>query len=617
MPGFGGAVKLTGETEYKKALKSITQGLKEVSSEMKLVSSEYSKNDKSTKALSAQSETLAKKLDLQKQKVNVLTNQYKSMSDQYATNAKKLTDLNSKYDAEKAKLAEIGRTLGTTSSEYLEQKKVVDSLGQELKKSTNEQDAAAKSMSNMRIELNNAQTAVNNTQKELDGLDKKLDDVEDGASKAGDGFTVFKGVLSDLAATAIKAMVSGLKDLAGNMVDIGTTFEASMSNVGALSGATAEEMQKLEDTARQYGATTQFSASEAADALGYMALAGWDANTSCSALGGVLDLAAASGMGLAEASDMVTDYLTAFGMSADKSAYFADLLSYAQANSNTTAAALGEAYKNCAANLNAAGQDVETVTSLLAQMANQGYKGSEAGTALSAIMRDITARMKDGSIAIGDTSVAVMDASGNYRDLTDILTDVETATNGMGDAERAAALSATFTADSTKGLNLLLNAGVDSAASFEEQLRNCDGAAADMAATMNDNLQGDLKSLNSAWEEFNLVLYDSSSGAMRDVVQSITSNLIPALTDVVNGVDGAGAELGSAIGDVVNNVLSIVTEALPTILETVTTLLSSIIDSVVNNLPNIISSSWSNTSINSFNSCLLGKTLSLKYLRKI
>ena len=149
-------------------------------------------------------------------------------------------------------------------------------------------------------------------------------------------------------------------------------------------------------------------------------------------------------MDLAAASDMVTDYMSAFGMEAEKSAYFADLLAYSQANSNTSAEQLGEAYKNCAANLNAAGQDIETTTSLLAMMANQGLKGSEAGTALTAVMRDMTSKMKNGSIQIGKTSVAVMDAAGNYRDMTDILSDVEIATDGMGDAERAMALSSIF-----------------------------------------------------------------------------------------------------------------------------------------------------------------------------
>ena len=203
-------------------------------------------------------------------------------------------------------------------------------------------------------------------------------------------------------------------------MELGQNFTSTMSEVQAISGATGDELETLEACAREFGATTTFSASEAAEALKYMALAGWDVEQSTSALGGVLNLAAASGMELGAASDMVTDYLSAFGMEADQAAYFADLLASAQASSNTTAEALGEAYKNCAANLNAAGQDVETVTSLLEGMANQGYKGSEAGTALAAIMRDITNAMDKGQIKIGDTSVAVMDAEGNFRDLTDI-----------------------------------------------------------------------------------------------------------------------------------------------------------------------------------------------------
>lgn len=308
--------------------------------------------------------------------------------------------------------------------------------------------------------------------------------------------------------------VNAAKNFAGEIVNTGMKFESSMSEVAAISGATGNELAMLEQTARDFGAKTQFSASEAAQALKYMALAGWDANQSASALGGVLDLAAASGMDLAQASDMVTDYLSAFGMEANQSAYFADLLSYAQANSNTTAEQLGEAYKNCAANLNAAGQDVETTTSLLAMMANQGLKGSEAGTALNAVMRDMTAKMKDGAIAIGDTAIQVMDANGNYRDMTDILTDVESATQGMGDAERAAALASTFTADSIKGMNLIMNAGVGEAAAFEEALRGSEGTAKAMADTMNNNLEGKLKSLNSKFEELQLKLYDAVSPAL-------------------------------------------------------------------------------------------------------
>ena len=263
-----------------------------------------------------------------------------------------------------------------------------------------------------------------------------------------------KGVIT--AAAGLKVLKE-IKDFAMDSISLGMDYTAMMSEVGAISGASAQEMAQLEATAREYGATTVFSAQEAAEALKYMSLAGWDANQSASALGGVLDLAASSGMGLGEASDMVTDYLSAFGMEASQATYFADMLSFAQANSNTSARQLGEAFLNSAANLHSAGQDIETTTSMLEAMANQGTKGSRAGTQLAAIMRDITNSMENGAIKIGETSVAVADESGAFRDLTDIMKDVETAVDGMESAQRAAALSETFTADSTKGLNQILD----------------------------------------------------------------------------------------------------------------------------------------------------------------
>lgn len=410
----------------------------------------------------------------------------------------------------------------------------------------------ARQIQDLSSELHENKTKLSDAEYAADKLDNSLEEVESSAKKADDGFTMFKATLANLAAEAITRAVDGIKNLAGNVIELGQNFTSTMSEVSAISGATGEDFEKLEACAREYGATTVFSASNAAEALKYMSLAGWDADQSTSALGGVLNLAAASGMELGAASDMVTDYLSAFAMEAGDAAYFADLLSYAQSHSNTTAEALGEAYKNCAANLNAAGQDVETVTSLLEGMANQGYKGSEAGTAMAAIMRDITNGMKDGAIKIGETSVAVMDAQGNFRDLTDILTEVEAATNGMGDAERAVALSSTFTADSTKGLNLILNEGMDKIAGYEEELRGASGSAEEMANIMNDNLSGDMAAMNSAFEELGLKIYDALESKLRAGVQFITNGVIPAIEwlgghipEVTIAVSGLGAVIAA------------------------------------------------------------------------
>lgn len=364
------------------------------------------------------------------------------------------------------------------------------------------------------------------------------------ARESNEGYTVLKGTLANLASTAVTAAVGGIKDAASAVVEIGSAFETSMSKVSALSGATGDDLAALEAKARELGSTTTFSASQAADALGYMALAGWDTQAMLAGVGPVLSLAQAGELDLAAASDLVTDYLSAFNMTAEDTGRMVDVLAYAQAHANTTVDGLGQAFKNCAANCNAAGMDVETTSAAIAMMANQGLKGSEAGTALNAVMRDMTSRMEDGSIAIGDQAVAVMDAQGNYRDFADILADVEAATDGMGDAEKAAALQSTFTADSIKGLNLMLNAGAGELSSFRDDLYGCAGAAEDAAKAMTDNLQGDLAGMGSAFEELALKIYDGVQEPLRGAVQFVTGSVVPALTFLVENVDYVAVALG-------------------------------------------------------------------------
>lgn len=467
-----------------------------------------------------------------KRQVQIANSEFKAVSSSMDNWAKS-------SDGLRAKLTQLNSNLDS-------QKSVLSNLERQYELTVQEMGAGSAAAERLKVSINNQKAVVNNTEKEiskfessleqvskaeeiaarsgrdvsdvLDEMEREAQSAESGMEKLSGEFTVMKGALASLVADGIRTAITAVKDLAGSVIEIGTNFSTSMAEVQAISGASASELEQLEKTAREFGATTVFSASESADALKYMALAGWSVEQSTSALGGVLNLAAASGMGLAEASDMVTDYLSAFGMEAQQSAYFADMLAYAQSNSNTSAAQLGEAYKNAAANLNAAGQDVETTTALLASMANQGLKGSEAGTALTAVVRDMTAKMKDGAIAIGDTQIQVMDANGNFRDLTDILKDVESATNGMGDAEKASALMTTFTADSIKGLNLILNDGVDKSAAFEEALRNSSGTAENMADIMNDNLAGDIKAFQSALEELVLKVFDVLEPALRDVI---------------------------------------------------------------------------------------------------
>lgn len=403
-----------------------------------------------------------------------------------------------------------------------------DSLSIDVKFKDSQAVAGAKKVKVSIDDIKRADSGLN-----WDGMKKGGTAAEQSQGK----FSALAVTIGNLASGAITGAITKCKELAQQVVEIGSGFETSMSKVAALSGASGDELGALEAKARELGASTTFSASQAADALGYMALAGWDTQQMLDGVGSALTLAQAGEMDLAAASDLLTDYLSAFNMQASDAARMSDVLAYAQANANTTVEGLGMAFKNCAANANAAGMDVETTSAAIAMMANQGLKGSEAGTALNAVLRDMTARMEDGAIAIGDQSIAVMDAQGNYRDFADILAEVEAATNGMGDAEKAAALQSTFTADSINGLNLLLNAGAGEMSNFRDELYNCAGTAEATAKTMTDNLGGDVAAMNSAFEELALKIYEGLQEPLRDAAQFVTDTAIPALTALVQNID--------------------------------------------------------------------------------
>lgn len=391
--------------------------------------------------------------------------------------------------------------------------------------------------------LSEVSEKAKDTAENLDEAGDKAEESGKKSKESSSSWSILGNVAANIVTAGIQKATAAATQFAKQIVQTGMKFETSMSNVKALSGATEEEFQMLTETAREAGSTTVFSASEAADALGYMALAGWDAKESASALNGVLDLAAAGAMDLAEASDLVTDYMSAFGWEADRASEFADRLAFAQANSNTNVTQLGDAFQNCAANMNAAGQTMETTTALIEAMSNQGTKGARAGTALAAIMRDITSKMDEGAISINGVSVAVQDSEGNYRSLIDILSDVDAATQGLGTAEKSAALSAIFTSDSIKGVNTVLNEGVDTVKGYEDELYNCNGAASEMADTMNDNLAGSMKELESVTESLQITLYEKFEPALQMCVETATSvisrldSMVESLSQIPDAVN--------------------------------------------------------------------------------
>lgn len=393
----------------------------------------------------------------------------------------------------------------------------------------------------MKLRLDNSafNSAMASVQNSLQNAKKDFE----GLSKAGETLSNVGGKLTATVTAPIAAIGTASSVTAMN-------FEESMNKVQALSGATGKDLKMLEDKAKEMGSTTQFSAKESADALGYMALAGWDAQQMGAALEPVLMLAGSAQMDLAQASDIVTDTMSMFGMEAKDAAKASDIFAKAQATSNTDVTGLSEALKYCGAAANAMGYDLADTSAILGVFANAGLKGSTAGTTLNAMFRDMKAKAENGTIAIGKNKVAIADANGNYRDMTDILEDCIKATEGMTDVEADAALSAIFGTEALKGINIVREQGTDAIRDQEAKLRDCDGAAKEMNETMNAGTKGTLTAMKSALEGVAITIGEKLNPFIEKAANFISElcswfqNLSPEMQTTIMVVAGLAAAIG-------------------------------------------------------------------------
>ena len=324
----------------------------------------------------------------------------------------------------------------------------------------------------------------------------------------------------------------GVVGLGTAAVKTAADFDTAMSKVAAVSGATGKDLDALRDKAREMGSKTKFSASEAAEAMNYMAMAGWKTEDMLSGIEGVMNLAAASGEDLATTSDIVTDALTAFGLSAKDSGHFADILAAASSNANTNVSMMGETFKYCAPIAGALGFSAEDTAEAIGLMANAGIKGSQAGTALRTIMNNLSGDVKICGSSIGEVTVATTNADGSMRDLSDILADCRTAFSGLSESEKAAAAESLVGKNAMSGFLALMNAGEADINKLSSAIDNCDGCAAGMAETMNDNLAGQLTILKSQLQELAISFGELLMPAIRTIV-----GWIQKFVDWLNSMD--------------------------------------------------------------------------------
>ena len=390
-------------------------------------------------------------------------------------------------------------------------------------------------------------------------------------------------------------------------VKIGMSFESQMSKVQAISGATGDELSALTEKAKEMGQATKFSATESAQALEYMAMAGWKTEDMLGGIEGVMNLAAASGEDLATTADIVTDALTAFGMSASESGHFADVLAVASSNANTNVSMMGETFKYVAPVAGALGYSAEDTALAIGLMANSGIKAGQAGTALRAIMSRMAKPTDEVEAAMQRLGISLTDSQGNMKSLNEMIKDLRDGFSGLSEAEAAQMAAALGGQEAMSGLLAIVSASDEDFSKLESSIYSCDGAAAQMADTMNNNLQGQLTILKSSAEALGLELYESIQTPLTNIakagieeINKLTQafredgaeGLISAagkiVSDLMSGIQNAAPQMISSAADLIASFAQGIGEQLPTLVPQAMNMIVTLADAVIANIPKIV-----------------------------
>lgn len=407
------------------------------------------------------------------------------------------------------------------------------------------------------------------------------------------GFSTGVNKISSVASTALKAttgiivgVTAGVVGIGAAAVKVGSEFESAMSQVQAISGATSDELELLTAKAKEMGASTKFSATESANAFYYMAMAGWETEEMLEGIEGIMYLAAASGEELATVSDIVTDALTAFGLEASDATHFSDVLAQTAASANTNVSIMGESFKYVGTMAGSLGYSIEDVSVALGLMANSGLKGSMAGTSLNQIFTRLSTNTSNARDAIEELGVSFYDSEGNARDLGDVLEELREATKDLNDEQKSQLANTIAGTTGQKGLLAILNATDEEYYSLADAIENADGAAQEMAETMEDNLQGQLTILQSALEGLGIELYEEMAEPMTDIVVA-AQDMVNDLNDAFQ--DGGLDALVTKAAEIMDDIVQEVADAVPEMVDKAETLITEFITAILSNSEEITS----------------------------
>ncbi|MDY7224664.1 phage tail tape measure protein [Halalkalibacterium halodurans] len=493
----------------------VNSGLTDLRSKLKLVNSElranmsgFARGDKSIKSYETRLQGLNKKLEVQKAITEKARRQYEKMVKEHGEGSKEAEKAAREYNNQAAALNNLER--------YVEQ------TTQELKQLREEQ------------RLN--ESGWMKASKTLETVGGRLIKIGDTMKSVGRNLSMY-----------VTAPLVGLGTLAAKT---GIDFDDSMAKVQAVSGATGNDLLKLRDKAKEMGRTTRFSASESAEALNYMAMAGWKTNEMLDGLDGIMNLAAASGEDLATVSDIVTDALSAFGLQAKDSGRFADVLAAAASNANTSVGMMGKSFEYVAPVAGALGYSVEDVSLALGLMANSGIKADKAGTALRTMMTNLAKPTKQMQTAMDDLGISLIDNEGNMKSWDTIMGELRKSFAGLTEDQQASAAATIFGKEAMSGALAVINASEKDYNKLAKAIGNSEGAAKKMADIMEGTLGGTLREIKSGLEGFMISLYETMLPALEKGAEKVKSfvewlnNLSPAAKMASVVIGGIAAAIG-------------------------------------------------------------------------
>lgn len=597
MKTIGANIVLDGEQAYREALKNIASEQKKLSSEMQLTAAKFSGQQNSLDALQKKYSVLGDQVEKQKEKISV----YASALESAKEAQKAAADNVDKYEKELAEarkeLDNLKNSSDATDDAIAAQAEEVNRLENAWKEASDELQKSDRDINYWQTSLNGAEADLIGLEKELDKTGKHLEEAKnstDNSAKSIDEFgneiedadqktsifgeTLKSALASEAIIGAVKAVSGAIKDMAEQAIGVGSSFESAMSQVAATMGMSVDDIeggseayQLLADSAKQCGATTKYSASQAAEALNYLALAGYSAEKSAETLPKVLNLAAAGGLDLATASDMVTDAMAALNMQTSELDKYIDEMAVTSQKSNTSVQQLGEATLVAAGAVSSTNTDLETMNAELGVLANNGIKGSEGGTHLRNVLLSLASPTEAAEIALKRLRVETEDSNGNMRNLSDILYDLNAAMENMGSAEKTRTIATIFNKTDIAAVNALLKGTGGEFDYLKRQIELSNGAAQNMADTMNNNLAGKVTILQSALEGLGISAYEVFDEDLKKGVDAATEAVGKLDESIKNGELGTSLDrFSGAVGDLMDKAIDAAMDALPKLIDSLT-----------------------------------------------